>query len=147
MREILYSNVLPHAMPASPPGELHVPSISGYRAHLIIKIKYLHRLYYGYQAHFHRPWARCSARWFYSFLAKKPSQTGMQGICGLLALDPLLRDIAPNLPATHTIPTLGQPNPCAVKMWTFEPGLRPSSGLGMDVRKVFPAFARVSPAD
>ena len=69
----------------------------------------------------------------------------MQGICGLLALDPLLRDIAPNLPATHTIPTLGQPNPYAVKMWTFEPGLRPSSGLGMDVRKVFPAFARVSP--
>ena len=55
--------------------------------------------------------------------------------------DPLLRDVAPNLVPHNTF----QADPYAVKMWTLEPGLRPSSGSGIDVLgRCFPAFARVS---
>ena len=98
-------------------------------------------------AHFHRPWARCSARWFYSFLADRPSQTGMQGICGLLALDPLLRDIAPNLPATHTIPTFhfGPTEPLCRQNVDIRAGITAVIGIGDGCEKGVPSLCQGVP--
>ena len=71
----------------------------------------------------------------------------MQGICGLLALDPLLRDIAPNLPATHTIPTFhfGPTEPLCRQNVDIRAGITAVIGIGDGCEKGVPSLCQGVP--